>query len=141
MVIQVTTSDFRREVLESERPAVVDFYADWCLPCRQLGPEIKALSEKWERRVGLAKLDVDRAGELAQRYEVLSIPTVLLFEEDKVKARATEVGVPDRARNRARRLEESVTTPDWNARADARSDRAGSRWSPGPQDSRPFEWL
>lgn len=89
MVTQVTTSDFRREVLESERPVVVDFYADWCLPCRQLGPEIKALSEKWEGRVGFAKLDVDRAGELAQRYEVLSIPAVLLFEEGKVKARTT----------------------------------------------------
>ena len=93
MVTEVTTSYFRREILESERPVVVDFYADWCLPCRQLGPEIKALSEKWERRVGLAKLDVDRAGELAQRYEVFSIPTVLLFEEDRSKP-----GPPGRSR-------------------------------------------
>ncbi len=89
MVTQVTTEDFRREVLESDRPVVVDFYADWCVPCRQLGPEMEALSETWEGRVRFAKLDVDRAAELAQQYGVLSIPTVLLFEEGKVKARTT----------------------------------------------------
>ena len=87
MVTQVTTEDFRLEVLESDRPVVVDFYADWCLPCRQLGPEMEALSEKWEGRVRFTKLDVDRAAELAQQYGVLSIPTVLLFEDGKVKAR------------------------------------------------------
>lgn len=89
MVTQVTTQDFRREVLESDRPVVVDFYADWCVPCRQLGPEMEALSEQWEGRVRFAKLDVDRAPELAQQYGVLSIPTVLLIEEGKVKARTT----------------------------------------------------
>jgi thioredoxin 1 len=93
MVTEVTTEDFGREVLESETPVVVDFYADWCLPCRQLGPEFEALSEEWEGRVRFAKLDVDRAPGLAQRYGVLSIPTVptvptvLLFERGKVKAR------------------------------------------------------
>ena len=87
MVTQVTTEDFRTEVLESDRPVVVDFYADWCMPCRQLGPEIEALSEQWDGRVRFAKLDVDRAPELAQQYGVFSIPTVVLFEEGKVKAR------------------------------------------------------
>jgi thioredoxin 1 len=87
MVTQVTTEDFRREVLESDRPVVVDFYADWCLPCRQLGPEIEALSEQWDGRVRFAKLDVDQAPKLAQQYGVLSIPTVLLFEQGKVRAR------------------------------------------------------
>ncbi|HEV8572920.1 MAG TPA: thioredoxin [Actinomycetota bacterium] len=87
MVTQVTTEVFRPEVLESDRPVVVDFYADWCLPCRQLEPEIEALSEQWEARVRFAKLDVDRAPELAQRYRVFSIPTVLRFEQGKVKAR------------------------------------------------------
>lgn len=87
MVNHLTAEDFRRVVLESDRPVVVDFYADWCLPCRQLGPEMEALSEKWEGRVRFAKLDVDRSPELAEEYGVLSIPTVLLFEEGKVKAR------------------------------------------------------
>ena len=87
MVTQVTAEDFRTQVLESDRPVVVDFYADWCMPCRQLGPEIEALSERWDGRVRFAKLDVDRAPELAQQYGVLSIPTVVLFEEGKVKAR------------------------------------------------------
>lgn len=87
MVTQVTSESFGREVLASDRPVVVDFYAGWCMPCRQLEPEIDALSEKWESRFRFAKVDVDRAPELAQEYEVLSIPTVLLFEEGKVKAR------------------------------------------------------
>lgn len=87
MVTQVTTEDFRTEVLESDRPVVVDFYADWCMPCRQLGPEIEALSEQWDGRVRFAKLDVDRAPELAQQYGVFSIPTVVLFVEGKAKVR------------------------------------------------------
>lgn len=85
-VKQVTARAFERDVLESGTPVVVDFYADWCGPCRALAPEIERLARKWDGRVTFAKLDVDRAGEIAQRYRVVSIPTVLLFRDGEVRA-------------------------------------------------------
>lgn len=87
-VTEVTSETFRREILESETPVVVDFYADWCPPCRQIAPEVEALSERWQGRVRFAKVDIDRAIDLAQAYGVSSIPTVVLFEDSAVRARS-----------------------------------------------------
>jgi thioredoxin 1 len=77
---------FVREVLQADGPVVVDFYADWCAPCRQVSPVIEALSEKWAASVRFAKLDVDRMQEVASALRVSSIPTVALFEAGEVKA-------------------------------------------------------
>jgi thioredoxin 1 len=85
-VIEVTDATFRREVLESELPVVVDFYADWCGPCKQISPALAALSEEWVGSVRFAKLDVDGNREAAQAYRISSIPAVLLFENGEVAA-------------------------------------------------------
>jgi thioredoxin 1 len=108
-VKQVTAQAFERDVLESGTPVVVDFYADWCGPCRALAPEIERLAGKWDGRVTFAKLDVDRAAEIAQRYRVVSIPTVLLFQDGEVRASSRglktgealerELGLSDRPRD------------------------------------------
>jgi len=83
-VVTLTTSNFRREVLESEVPVIVDFYADWCGPCKQIAPVLESLSTKWEGRVRFAQVDIDAHPEIARGYNISSIPAVLRFENGDV---------------------------------------------------------
>lgn len=76
--------NFKTEVLDSTGPVLVDAYADWCAPCRALGPVLDQLAEEFDGRVKVGKLDVDSNAETAAVYEVSSIPTVLVFNEGKV---------------------------------------------------------
>ena len=80
MVGDVTDGDFQAEVLDSDRPVVVDFWAPWCAPCRIVGPIIDDLAEQHGERVKFLKLNVDENLQTQSRYNVLSIPTVILFE-------------------------------------------------------------
>jgi len=77
--------EFVRDVLQSDGPVVVDFYADWCAPCRQVSPVIEELSERWAASTRFAKLDVERLPEVASALGVRSIPTIALFEGGQVK--------------------------------------------------------
>jgi putative thioredoxin len=83
--MDVTTDTFERDVIERSRelPVVVDFWAAWCGPCRTLGPAIEAEAAKREGRLELAKLDVDAEQEIAARYGIQSIPTVIAFRDGK----------------------------------------------------------
>lgn len=87
-VTDLSTEAFDSEVLGSERPVVVDFYADWCGPCHHLSPIIEELSRKWSGRVRFAKVNIDREPELANTYGVRSIPTLIVFEGGRAKARS-----------------------------------------------------
>ena len=78
-VKEVTDETFEREVLQSEKPVVVDFWAPWCGPCRAVTPILEQLSEEQDRVV-FAKVNLDESPEYASRYGVLSIPTAILFE-------------------------------------------------------------
>ena len=80
----LTSDNFKTEVLESEIPVLVDFWASWCGPCRMLGPVIAELAEEYEGKVKVGKVNVDDEEELAMEYNVQSIPTVLLFKGGKV---------------------------------------------------------
>src|SRR5437879_12152334 len=84
-VILVSESDFDSTVLQSEVPVFVDFYADWCGPCNMIAPTIEALSEEYAGKVKFVKINVDRNQQLAMKYDILSIPTSMLFENGIVK--------------------------------------------------------
>ena len=83
-VVTLTTSNFRQEVLESDAPVIVDFYADWCGPCKHIAPVMESLSEKWKGQVRFAKVDIDANPEIARGYNISSIPAVLRFENGEV---------------------------------------------------------
>jgi thioredoxin 1 len=80
-VQEVTDATFDTDVLENEKPVVVDFWAAWCGPCRMVAPEIEKLAEKYAGSVEVRKLDVDANPQIAMRYGIMSIPTVAYFQK------------------------------------------------------------
>ena len=79
-----SAANFNTEVLGSDQPVLVDFYADWCQPCRALGPTVDELAGEFAGRVKVGAVDVDAESSLAQDYDVHSIPTLLLFKNGEI---------------------------------------------------------
>lgn len=82
--VTVTTDNFKEEVLESTVPVLADFWAQWCVPCRMVGPILAQMADEHDGKLKVAKINVDEAGELAAEYNIVSIPTILLFDNGKV---------------------------------------------------------
>ena len=80
MEIKVTTASFEQEVLKSDIPCIVDFWATWCGPCRMLGPVLTEIAQANEGKLKVCKVNVDEEPALAQRFGVMSIPLVILFK-------------------------------------------------------------
>ncbi len=80
MANKFTSENFETEVLQSDIPVLVDFYADWCGPCKMMGPVVERIAEEFEGRLKVGKLNVDDEGLLAQKYRVMSIPTLIFFK-------------------------------------------------------------
>jgi thioredoxin 1 len=83
-VVPVNETDFDSAVLQSNVPVFVDFYADWCGPCNMIAPTIEALSEEYEGKVKFVKINVDNNQGLVMKYDIMSIPTGMLFENGTV---------------------------------------------------------
>lgn len=84
-MIEVNGKTFEQEVLQSELPVLVDFYADWCGPCQMMAPVVHQLAEEYEGKVKMVKVNVDQAQELAISFGVSSIPTLAYFQGGQMK--------------------------------------------------------
>ena len=84
MAFHFTDENFNQEALSSDIPVLVDFYADWCGPCKMLAPVVEALAADYEGKVKIGKLNVDDAPNTAQKYGVMSIPTLLYIKNGEV---------------------------------------------------------
>ena len=82
--VKVNNANFKQEVLESAEPVVVDFWAEWCGPCRMIGPSLEEIAEEMDGKVKIAKVNVDENPELAAKYGVRSIPMLAMFKGGEV---------------------------------------------------------
>ena len=81
--LAIAGSDFEKNVLQSDVPVLVDFWAEWCGPCKAIGPSIEQLASEYAGRAKVYKVDVDQEGEIAQRYGIMSIPALVVFKGGK----------------------------------------------------------
>ena len=82
--VQIDQGNFDAEVIKSDTPVLVDFWAEWCMPCKMVAPVLDQISQDYEGRLKIAKVDVDDNGEIAQKFNIVSIPTLLLFKDGSV---------------------------------------------------------
>ncbi len=97
-VQEFTDGNFDAEVLKSDKPTLVDFWATWCAPCRAIAPIVEALATQYQGQVKVGKLDVDHNQGVASQYGVRSIPTLLLFKNGKVVEQLVGAGPQTRAK-------------------------------------------
>jgi len=85
--VTITSANFESEVTNSEVPVLIDFWAEWCMPCKMVAPVLAEISEEYDGKLKIGKLDVDSEGELAMKFSVQSIPTLMLFKNGQEVAR------------------------------------------------------
>ena len=94
MEIKLNSENFEKEVLKSEKPVLVDFYADWCGPCNAMAPVIEELATELDGKAKVGKINVDENSDIAVEYNVMSIPTLIIFQNGKEEKRL--VGLRDK---------------------------------------------
>lgn len=87
----ISSTDFQSKVLDAQGPVLVDFFATWCGPCKMLAPVLDEISSEVAGKAAVYKLDIDQSPEVAQRYGVMSVPTLIVFEGGQVKQKAVGV--------------------------------------------------
>jgi len=91
MEIQLNDSNFKQEVLESDVPVLVDFWAEWCYPCRMIAAAVEEIAREYQGKLKVCKLNVDEAPQTAVNYGIMSIPTLSIFKNGKVQEQVVGV--------------------------------------------------
>lgn len=94
-IAKITDQNFNEEVLKADKPVMIDFYADWCGPCRLVSPIVDELAKTYEGKIKVGKVDVDANSKVAADYGVMSIPTVILYQKGKEVTRQVGFGGKD----------------------------------------------
>ncbi len=87
-IVHLTDSNFKKEVLESDLPVLVDFWASWCGPCKMIAPLVEELAGEFDRKIKVGKVDVDENPNTAGQFGIMSIPTLMFFKNGKVMEQA-----------------------------------------------------
>ncbi|KAF5066502.1 Thioredoxin [anaerobic digester metagenome] len=90
-VLKITRQNFEKEVLQSEKPVLLDFWAGWCGPCKMIGPIVEQVAEDTLNTARVGKINVDEEQELAQTFQVMSIPTLVVIKNGKIEKKAVGV--------------------------------------------------
>ena len=108
-ITQITDAKaWETDVISSDKPVFVDFWAEWCGPCRMVGPVVEELAGEYEGKVNFVKVNVDQAGELASKYNVFSIPTLILLHKGEVIAQQVGAGSKEMYQNMIDRAIEKI---------------------------------
>lgn len=110
-VKHVSKESFKQEVLQSPVPVLVDFYADWCGPCRMLAPTLERLSAEFAGRAKIVKVNIDQEPELADQFQVQSIPTLVVVADGNLVARTSGLASEASLRNALSQLAGTASTP------------------------------
>lgn len=94
MVVKITNDNFEEEVLKSDKPVLLDFWADWCGPCKMMSPVVEELADELEGQVKVGKVNVDEEAALALKYQIMSIPTLVVMKKGVFEGKST--GVQDK---------------------------------------------
>jgi len=87
-VLELTSGNFDKEVLQSDKPVLIDFWASWCMPCRMVAPTIESLADEYVDKAKICKVNVDDQPDLAGKFGIMSIPTVVVIKDGKVTAKS-----------------------------------------------------
>ena len=90
-ILQLKDDNFDKEIVQAKGVALVDFWASWCMPCKMIAPAVEAIAKDYAGKVKVAKVEVDEAGETASRFNVMNIPTLIIFKDGKEAGRVVGV--------------------------------------------------